>query len=160
VISGDFDWPNLWAGFFLGVPCGMTAHYLYDRSIRWSEVRKLRDQYGRLAGTYFNYRVKDDGSEQPTGGTIRLTFQNADGSFKVQAFHSTGGLDWEGTINMSAEIENMGLGYYRYPEKSDYGTQQVTIFPESNSLHVIGQNISHGKHNEFRHRWKPKRDFI
>lgn len=160
MISGNFDWTNLGAGFVLGVPCGLFAHYLYDQGLHRSNVRKLREQYGRLAGTYINYRVEGDGSEEPTGGTIRLTFRDADGSFEVQAFHSTGRLEWEGTISMSRDFENMGIGYYRYPEKSDYGTQQVTIFPENNALHVIGQNVSHGKHNEFRHRWEPKRDFI
>jgi hypothetical protein len=160
MVFGNIDWSNLLAGAVAGFFLGVLAHYLYDRSVRWSEVRKLRDQYGHLAGTYVNYHFKDDGSKQPTDGSIRLTFQNADGSFRVGAFHSSGSLEWEGTIKMSREFENTGVGFYRYPEKPDYGTQQVTILPEDNSLHVIGQNISHGKHNEFRHHWKPKRDFI
>lgn len=150
----NIDLGNLALGFVLGIISSYIASILYRDSTTRAATRKLREKYGHLAGTYVSYRV-DNGVETPTGGTIRLR-QQPNGSFEADGLHSSGDMDWQSTINMSLEWENTGTGRYKYPAKPDYGTQQLTVLPESRSLHVVGMNMSHGNTTQFIHHWKRK----
>jgi hypothetical protein len=115
--------------------------------------RKLKSLYGHLAGDYANFRVKDDGTEEPTGGTIRLTWQS-NGTLKVQGFHSSGVTDWEGIIQMNLEFEGTGSGHYRHIGKEDSGTQKVTYWPATRSFTVLGANTTRTAGKQFVHNWR------
>jgi hypothetical protein len=154
------DLPNALAGFVLGIIGGYFVSWQFLWDTQRFTVHKLRRKYAHLAGTYVNHRVNDDGNgEVRTGGTIRLTFQK-DGSFKSEGLHSTGELDWEGTVKMSLEWDNEGIGKYRYPSKPEYGTQQITVLPGSESLRVVGQDASlpGSERFQFVHHWIRKRN--
>jgi len=63
------NWLNLAIGFTLGAILGVLADWqLGMRLRRWSELRALTREYGPLAGQYVSYRVRDDGTHEPTGG--------------------------------------------------------------------------------------------
>lgn len=152
----NLDMANLALGFVLGILSSYIASLIYRASTTRANARKLRKKYGYLAGTYVNYRV-DNGIETPTGGTICLR-QEPDGSFKADGLHPSGDLDWQSTINMSLEWENTGTGRYKYLAKAHYGAQQLTVLTETQSLHVVGLNLSHGKGNQFIHHWRRKQN--
>jgi hypothetical protein len=141
-------------GFVIGIATSLIASVIYLAFTSRAHARKLRALYGHLEGTYVNYRVKE-GVETPTGGTIKIA-QQSDGSLRIEGLHSSGNLEWSSIIKMSLEWENTGTGRYKYPAKPDYGTQQITVLPETGSLHVIAMNTSHGKANQFIHHWKRK----
>jgi hypothetical protein len=147
------DWPNLAVGAVLGffVHWGFVA--LKECARRW----KLKKAYAKLAGTYVNFCVKDDGAEDRTGGTITLT-QLSDGSFKVKGVHADGTLDWSSKVRMSLEPKDTGTGWYRYPPPATtvYGEQQLRYIPETRSLHVVTTKTSDGKSRSFVHHWRPK----
>lgn len=145
------DLPNL----VVGAIFGFLAHWGFVEMKEHLVYRKLKKAYGTLAGDYVNYRVKDDGTEEPTGGTIRLA-QRFDGSFEVKGLHATGDLDWRSEVHMKMEPENTGAGWYRYPATAIYGTQQVTFLPETRSLHVVTTNTSRRAASSFVHHWKRK----
>ena len=147
--------PNALVGFVLGIIGGYLVGWLFVWDTQRVSAGKLRRKYGHLEGRYVNYRVNDDGrGEKRTGGTIRLTFQK-DGSFKTEGLHGTGELDWEGTIKMDLEWDNQGIGKYRYPSRPEYGTQQITVLPGSDSLRVVGQDASRpgSERFQFVHQW-------
>jgi hypothetical protein len=150
-----FDAPNLIAGAFFGVPVGFLAHLWFVRYKEREAREKLRRTYIALAGDYVNYRIKDDGAEMPTGGTIRLT-QRSDGSFEVKGLRASGDLDWTSEIHMKMVPRNTGTGSYRYPapDLTKFGVQQITFIPETRCIHVVGVNTSRGISTPFVHLWK------
>jgi hypothetical protein len=144
-----FDWPNLIVGAILG----FLAHWAFVELKEYSLRQKLKNRYSGLAGNYASYRVKDDGTEEPTGGTIRLTWQ-PEGSFRVQGLHPNAVLEWESVIRMSLEFAGTGTGHYRYVGSDDSGTQQVTYREETRCFIVLGRNATRSTGMQFVHRWK------
>ena len=146
-----FDLPNLIAGAFLGFIVGLASTRAYVEYEKHSLRQKLKKAYGHLAGDYVNFRVKDDGREEPTGGSIRLIWLQ-EGSFRVQGLHANGVAQWESVIRMSLEFTGTGTGHYRHVQQpEDIGTQQVTYLPETRCFVVMGAS-SIG--NEFLHHWR------
>ena len=65
------NWPNLAIGFVLGAILGVIADWQIGARLRkWFELRALTKEYGSLHGQYLNYRIRDDGTHEPTGGTV------------------------------------------------------------------------------------------
>lgn len=143
-----FDWPDLLVGAILG----FLAHWAFVHLKEYSARRKLRKVYGPLAGDYANFRVKDDQTQEATGGTIRLLWQG-EGSFKATGLHANGIAEWESTIRMSLEFKGTGTGHYRYIGAENIGTQQVTYSPETRSFIVMGADTS-GSRKQFFQRWR------
>jgi hypothetical protein len=146
------DWPNLLVGAILGAIPGYFVHWAFVKRKEYSGRRKLERAYSSLAGDYVNFRAKDDVREEPTGGTIRLTWR-PDGSVQAQGLHANGVAEWESTIRMSLEFNGTGTGHYRYIGKEDSGNQQVTYSRESRTFIVMSTNTS-STGREFFHRWR------
>jgi hypothetical protein len=150
------DLPN-WGAAILTV-VGALLGVFFDRASRKiSEHNKVRKWYGDLAGDYLNYRIKEDGTEEPTDGTIRLA-QKSGPLFIGKGLHRGGDVDWESEIRLNLEIQNLGTGYYLHHGKPqrDYGEQHIRYFPDGRFLQVVGRNTSHGKTDFFRHCWRRK----
>lgn len=143
------DWPNLIVGAILG----FFVHWSFVASKERFALWKLKKRYAPLAGNYANFRVKEDQTVEPTGGTVRLLWQQRDGSFKAQGLTVNGIAEWESTIRMSKDFNETGVGHYRYVGREDSGNQQVTYSPETRSFVVLGTNTS-GTSRQFFHRWK------
>ena len=67
------NWLHLAIGFTSGAILGVIADWQLGMRIRrWLELRALTREYGPLAGQYVSYRVRDDGTHEPTGGTVDI----------------------------------------------------------------------------------------
>jgi hypothetical protein len=120
-------------------------------------TNEAKKWYDHVAGDYLNYSLRDDDTEEATGGTIRLARQS-DAVFVAYAFHGSGATDWQSQIQFDLEIQNVGVGYYLHEGKQqpDYGLQNIKYFPKDGYFQVTGINTSHGKTEPFRHRWRRK----
>jgi hypothetical protein len=142
---------ELLAGALVALPFEFLVHMGWDRYKRWRKEARIKQEYSFLARRYTNLR----NGTTPTGGSITLT-QNANGSFKTAAVGEDGSSEWEGHLRMSADEPGVGMATYRYPLKSDHGTQRVVYVPHNDTLHVIGMNQSTTQHREFVHVWDPE----
>jgi hypothetical protein len=149
-----FNWLSLAMGAGLGVIVGAVGDWRIGARLRkWSENRTLAHEYGSLAGTYLNYRVRDDGTHEPTGGTIELVWQPKDGLLEATAFHTTGNPEWHSYIRMNREYGGTGTGHFNNVNSIHGGIQQIIYSKQTRSFNVMGTD-----HNrkEFAHCWKRK----
>ena len=144
------DWPNLVAGAILGAIPGYFVHWAFVKRKGYLERRTLKKEYSHLGGDYPNFRARDGGTEEPTGGKIRLIWQ-PEGFFRAQGLHANGVAEWESVIRMSLEFKGTGTGHYRYVGKEYTGTQQLTYFSETRSFVVMGASSTGF---EFVHYWR------
>jgi len=148
------NWPNLAIGFVLGVILGVIADWqLGVRLRKWFELRALNKEYGSLAGQYLNYRIRDDGTHEPTGGTVDIAWQPRDGLLEASGFCATGNPEWHSYIRMSREYAGTGIGHYNNANSIHGGIQQVIYSKQTRAFNVMG--ISHSR-KEFAHCWKPR----
>jgi hypothetical protein len=148
------NWPNLAIGFLLGSILGVIADWQIGSRLRkWAELRALTKEYGSLHGQYANYRIRDDGTHEPTGGTVDITWQPKDGLLEASGFHATGRPEWHSYIRMSREYTGTGMGHYNNVNSIHGGIQQVIYSKQTRSFTVMG--TSHSR-KEFAHCWKPK----
>jgi len=132
-----FDWPNVLLGAVLGAVLGVLGDWQIGGRLRAaSEHARKKRKYGHLAGIYANFRLKENETQEATGGRIKLTWRK-NGSFEVKGLHENGVTEWEGRIRMSEEWENSGTGFYQYvgSEKSD--AQQIIYVANSRFFHVV-----------------------
>lgn len=150
----SISWPNLAVGSALGVILGVIADWQIRARLRkWSELRALTKEYGSLTGRYLIYRIKDDGTHEPTGGTVEVTWQPKVGLLEASGFHATGNPDWHSYIRMSREYAGTGIGHYNNADSIHGGIQQVLYSKQTRFFNVMGS--SHTR-KEFAHCWKPK----
>ncbi len=148
------NWPTLAVGSMLGAILGIVGDWQIGTRLRkWSELRALNKEYGSLAGHYVNYRIRDDGTHEPTGGTIEIAWQPKDGLLEASGFHATERPEWHSYIKMSLEYTGTGTGHYNNVNSIHGGIQQVIYSKQTHSFNVIG--ISHAR-KEFAHCWKLK----
>ena len=148
------NWPNLAIGFVLGAILGVIADWqIRARFRKWTDLRALTKEYGSLDGVYVNYHVKDDGTHEPTGGTIDIKWQPKEGLLEASAFHATGNPEWHSYIRMNPEYKGAGIGHYNNSNSIHGGIQQIIYSKQTRSFNVMG--ISHAR-KEFAHCWKPK----
>ena len=149
------NWPNLAIGFVLGAILGVIADWQIGARLRkWFELRALTKEYGSLHGQYANYRIRDDGTHEPTGGTVDIAWQPKDGLLEASGFHATGNQEWHSYIRMSREYAGTGIGHYNNVNSIHGGIQQVIYSKQTRSFNVMG--TSHTR-KEFAHCWKPKK---
>lgn len=147
-------WWTLVVGFVVGAVLGAIADW--QIGIRWrkrAELRALTHTYASLAGKYAHYRVRDDGSHEPTGGTVEVTWQPDDGLLEASGFHGNGNPEWHSYIRMSREYAGTGTGHYNNVNSIHGGIQQVIYSKQTRSFNVRGLNHTR---QEFTHYWKPK----
>jgi hypothetical protein len=146
------NWVSLGIGSVLGLTLGGFADRQISARLRKrSERRELTREYGSLAGHYLNYRVKDDGTHEPTGGTIELTWQPQDGLLDATGFHANGDPEWHSYIRMSREYTGTGTGHYNNVNSIHGGVQQVIYSKQDHSFSVMGMSVTR---KEFAHCWK------
>ena len=116
-------------------------------------MRALTKEYGSLSGQYINYRLKDDGTYESTGGTVEITWQPKEGLLEASGFHAGGNPDWHSYIKMSLEYAGTGIGHYNNANSIHGGIQQIIYSKQARSFHV--QGTSHN-HKEFAHCWRFK----
>ena len=147
-------WLQLAVGFVLGAVLGAIADWRLGKGIRRrSELRALTREYGPLAGLYLNFRVREDGTQEPTGGTVEITWQPKEGLLEAAAFDAGGRPEWHSYLRMSREYPGTGIGHYNITDSIHGGMQQVVYSKQTRAFHVMG--ISHSR-KEFAHCWKPK----
>jgi hypothetical protein len=148
------NWPNLAIGSLLGAILGVIADWQIGARLRkWSDLRALTKEYGSLHGQYVNYRVRDDGTHEPTGGTVDITWQPKDGLLEASGFQATGAPEWHSYIRMSREYTGTGIGHYNNVNSIHGGMQQVIYSKQTRSFTVMGTSRTQ---KEFAHCWKPK----
>ena len=147
-------WLNLAVGFVLGAILGSIAYWqLGARFRKRSELLALTREYASLAGRYAHYRIRDDGTYEPTGGTVEITWQPKDGLLEASGFHATGNPEWHSYIRMSREYSGTGTGHYNNVNSIHGGLHQVIYSKQTRSFNVMG--TTHTR-KEFAHCWKPK----
>jgi hypothetical protein len=147
-------WWNLAIGFILGAILGAIGDWQIGARFRKrSELRALTRDYASLAGHYAHYRVREDGTHEPTGGTVEITWQPEDGLLEASGFHVTGNPEWHSYIKMSREYSGTGIGHYNNVNSIHGGIQQVIYSKQTRSFNVWG--TTHTR-KEFAHCWKPK----
>jgi hypothetical protein len=146
------DWPNLIVGFVLGFAAAYAAHSMYDKGQAKARASFLSKEYGKLAGSYSNYRP--DGTA--TGGSIELS-QKPDGSFDIVGLNPDRTIDWKSVLWMDEKFENHGTAQYRYKPGNNYGTQVIRYAPDTGELHVKAARESPGPPLELHHIWRPRR---
>ena len=148
------NWPNLAVGSALGAILGVIADWQIGTRLRkWSELRALTKEYGSLAGRYMISRVRDDGTHEPTGGTVEVTWQPKDGLLEASGFDRTGNPEWHSYIRMSREYTGTGTGHYNNANSIHGGIQQVIYSKQTHFFNVMG--TSHTR-RVFAHCWKPE----
>jgi hypothetical protein len=148
------SWPNLAIGSVLGIILGVIADWQIGTRLRKRfELRALTKEYGSLAGQYANYRIRDDGTHESTGGIVEITWQSKDGLLEASGFHATGNPEWHSYIRMSREYAGTGIGHYNNVNSIHGGIQQVIYSKQTRSFNVMG--TSHSR-KEFAHCWKLK----
>ena len=147
-------WSNLAIGSLVGAILGVIGDWQIGTKLRKrSELRALTKEYGSLTGQYVNYHIREDGTYEPTGGTVEITWQPKDGLLDVSGFQSTGNPEWHSYIKMSNEYTGAGIGHYNNSNSIHGGIQQVIYSKQTRSFNVMG--TSHSR-KEFAHCWKPK----
>ena len=150
------SWPNLAIGAFVGAVLGAIADWQIGLRLRnWSELRALTKEYGSLAGQYLNHRIRDDGTHEPTGGTVDVTWQPREGLLEASGFDATGNPEWHSYIRMSREYPGTGIGHYNDSNSIHGGVHQVIYLKQSRSFNIMG--TGHNR-KEFTHCWKSKED--
>ena len=148
------NWPNLAIGSVLGAILGILGDWqIGTRWRKWSELRALNKEYGALSGQYESYRVRDDGTYEPTGSIIELAWQPQDGLLEATALRGNGHPEWHSYIKMSREYTGTGTGHYNNSNSIHGGVQQVIYSKQTRSFNVLGTN--HVR-KEFAYFWKPK----
>ncbi len=147
------DWPNLGVGALIGFPVGVLAHWVgaYLNIEKLMERRALGRKYKALAGSYANFRRKDNGTYEPTGGKIILRWER-NGSFKEEGLHSNGVAEWRGIIHMN--LENAGNGEYRNIQSRGYGNQIIYYIPETKYFDVMTTFTNPPSPEPFYHQWR------
>ena len=148
------NWPDLAIGSLVGAILGVIADWqIRPRFQKWSELRRLTKEYASLGGQYVNYRIRDDGTYEPTGGTVDITWQPKDGLLEASGFAETGYPEWHSYIRMSREYTGTGIGHYNNANSIHGGIQQIIYSKQTRSFNVMA--ISRTR-KEFAHFWKPK----
>jgi hypothetical protein len=147
-------WWNLAIGFVLGTVLGAIADWQIGAKLRKrAELRALTRDYASLAGLYTQHCIRDDGTHEPTGGTVEVTWQPGDGLLEASGFHANGHPEWHSYIRMSREYAGTGIGHYNNVNSIHGGIQQVIYSKQTRSFNVRG--IDHTR-REFTHSWKAK----
>ena len=147
-------WWNLAIGFVLGATLGAVADWQIGARIRkQAELRALTRDYASLAGLYIQHRIRDDGTHEPTGGTVEVTWQPDDGLLEASGFQANGHPEWHSYIRMSREYAGTGIGHYNNVNSIHGGIQQVIYSKQTRTFNVRG--IDHTR-KEFTHSWKSK----
>jgi hypothetical protein len=146
-------WWNLAIGFVLGAILGAIADWQIGVRLRKRvELRALTREYSSLAGRYAHYRIRDDGSHEPTGRIVEITWQPNEGLLEASGFHATGHPEWHSYIRMNRDYAGTGIGHYNNVNSIHGGIHQVIYTKQTRSFNVMGTD-----HNrkEFAHCWKP-----
>jgi hypothetical protein len=148
------NWLNLAIGFVSGAILGVIADWQMRAMFKkWTDLRALTKEYGSLDGVYVNYHIKDDGTHEPTGGTIDIKWQPKEGLLEASAFDATGNPEWHSYLRMSRDYAGTGIGHYNNSNSIHGGTQQVIYSKQTRSFNVMA--ISRTR-KEFAHFWKHK----
>jgi hypothetical protein len=148
-------WLNLVIGFLLGAILGVIADWQIGARLRkLSKVRALSKAYGSLVGQYENYRIRDDGSHEPTGGTVDIQWEPKEGLLEASGFDATGIPEWHSYIKMSRQYTGTGVGHYNNSNSIHGGIQQIIYSKQTRSFTVMGVNQNR---KEFAHCWKAKK---
>jgi hypothetical protein len=147
--------PNFAVGSVLGVVLGVIADWQIGTRLRnWSQLRGQAKEYGSLDGQYATYRIRDDGTHEPTGGTVDIAWQQKDGLLEASGFDAAGNPEWHSYIRMNEEYPGTGIGHYNNSNSIHGGVQQVIYSKQTRSFNVMG--TSHMR-KEFAHCWKQKK---
>ena len=96
------SWPNLAIGFVVGLILGAIADWqIGSRFRKWSELRALNKEYGSLAGQYKAYRIREDGTHEPTGEIVEISWQPKEGLLDASGFHAGGNPEWHSYIRIT-----------------------------------------------------------
>jgi hypothetical protein len=148
------SWLSLGIGAGLGTVLGILGDWqIGTRWRKWSERRALTREYQPLAGHYVDHRVRDDGTHEPTGGTIELSWEPQNGLFDATSFLANGHAEWHSYIKMSTQFKGTGTGHYNYVDSIHGGIQQLIYSKQARAFNVMG--TSHNR-KEFFHYWKRK----
>jgi len=149
-----FTWLSLAMSAGAGIILGVVADWQIGPKLRKRyERRALAKEYGSLSGTYLNYRIRDDGTHEPTGGTIELAEQAHDCLFEATGFHATGNPEWHSYIRMNREYSGTGTGHFNNVNSIHGGIQQINYSKQNHSFNVLGTDHTR---KEFAHCWKRK----
>jgi len=147
-------WWNLVIGFALGAVLGAVADWqIRAKLTKRAELRALTRAYASLSGNYTQHRIRDDGTHEPTGGIIEITWQPGDGLLEASGFHANGHPEWHSYIRMSREYAGTGIGHYNNVNSIHGGIQQVIYTKQTRTFNVRG--IDHTR-KEFTHSWKAR----
>jgi len=148
------SWLSLAIGSVSGAILGAVADWqIGARWRKWCDRKTLTKEYGFLAGQYLNFRVKDDGKHEPTGGVVELAWQAEDGLLEATGFQAGGHPEWHSYIKMSRDYAGTGTGHFNNVNSIHGGIQQVIYSKHSRAFNVMG--VNHNR-SEFAHYWKLK----
>lgn len=147
-----------WLNFAIGSALGIVIGAIAERQIcvklrKKAELRELTEAYSSLAGHYLNYQIKEDGSHEPTGGTVEITWQPEDGLLEASGFHATGRPEWHSYIKMCRDYVGVGIGHYNNVNSIHGGIQQILYSKQTRSFKVRGTDRAG---TESAHCWKPQ----
>jgi len=147
-------WWTLAIGFVVGAVLGAAGDWKIGNKLRKrSELHALTREYASLAGKYAHFRVREDGTHEPTGGTVEITWQSDDGLLEASGFQAGGNPEWHSYIKMSPEYSGTGIGHYNNVNSIHGGIQQVIYTKQTRTFNVRGLNHTR---KEFIHCWKPR----
>jgi hypothetical protein len=135
----SIHWPSLAVGSALGIALGSAV--AWQVCLRWqkrSELRSLSRTYASLSGKYAVHRVREDGTQEPSGGTVDLAWQPDQGLLEASGFQANGHPDWHSYIRMSRDYPGAGTGNYNNSDSIHGGLLQVIYSRQTKSFHVTG----------------------
>jgi hypothetical protein len=147
-------WPSVAAGFVPGaVLGGVIAWKLAERLRKSSELRALNKEYSSLSGEYQTFRVRDDGTHEPTGGKVEIAWQPREGMLEASSFQAAGHPEWHSYIRMSREFPGSGLGHYNNSNSIHGGIQQISYSKQTRSFYAMGTSQGRIKFSQY---WKAR----
>ncbi len=147
-------WLDLAMGVGVGLVLGIVATWQMSPRLRkWKDRKALYREYHALAGRYENHRLADDGTCEPTGETIELTWEPKQSVLEATAFLADNFSVWHSYITMSLQFKGTGIGHYNNVDSIHGGMQQLVYSRQARAFTVMG--ISNAR-KPFAHYWKLK----
>lgn len=145
-------WMDVALGTVPGALFGILGTYKLSPLLRRrAERRALNREYQALPGRYESHRLAADGSLEPTGEAVELTWEPAQGVLDATAFLANGFTVWHSYITMSLQCRGTGTGHYNYVDSIHGGILQLVYSKQAHAFHVLGTSSTR---KAFLHYWK------
>ena len=157
--SCRFDVCQLWNGLFLGTLASVLAAILVLWVQEYRRKKRLKQTYGKIAGTYLGYGFKESGEqwsqlkdEAQSEATIAYVGDNIL-NIELTGYPIREEFKWNGIITM--DLETYGTVAWKYEiiggkafdgNKHEFGFKRIMVRTENNATYIYLVEEIHAKY--------------